>query len=57
MILSIGTITNATGKTFPSSDKNGIQISGPTSYFMTYILPPGIAHTKNRKIQQTSNFN
>ena len=34
------TITNATGKIFPSSDKNGVQISGPTSYVITYILPP-----------------
>jgi len=33
-------ITNDAGKTFPSSDKNGIQISGPTAYVMTYILPP-----------------
>jgi hypothetical protein len=27
-------------KTFPSSDKNGVQISGPTSYIMTYTPPP-----------------
>jgi hypothetical protein len=31
--------TNAIGKTLPSSDKHGFQISGPTSYVMTYIVP------------------
>ena len=29
-------------KHFLSSDKNGVQISGLTSYVMTYILPPGV---------------
>ena len=35
------TIANATGQKLPSSDKNGFQILGPTSYVMTYILVPG----------------
>ena len=29
-------------KHFPSSDKIGVQILGPTSHVMTYILPPGV---------------
>ena len=49
------TITNATGKTFPSSDKNGFQISAPTSYVMTYILPPAQTHWETNK-QQTNNY-
>jgi hypothetical protein len=32
------TITNATGKEIHSSDQNGFQMSGATSYVMTYIL-------------------
>jgi hypothetical protein len=33
------TITNAIGKTLPSSDNNGFKISDPTSYVMTYSVP------------------
>jgi hypothetical protein len=36
----LNTITYNTGKISPSSDSNGFRISGPTSYVMTYILPP-----------------
>ena len=34
------TITNATSKKIHSSDQNIFQISGATSYVMTYILSP-----------------
>jgi hypothetical protein len=32
-------LTSAISKHLPSSGKNGVKISGPTSYVMTYILP------------------
>jgi hypothetical protein len=39
------TITNATGKIFPSSDKNGVQLWCPTSYVMTYSPTSPVVET------------